>query len=356
MTRFIYKVPDTLLADKIEQDLRQFADAWLKTTTRGTREPISAFCDVTLRGGKRLRGILAMQSYYAHGGRGEKIALGAARVFELIQTSLLVIDDIADRSDLRRGGPSAHVRLKAYATQNHMKSDALHYGQVQAMNSAHAGIHKAAMELLDLPADPRSIVIASRHFHENITTTLDGQMDDIYIEATNEKVEESDVEAVLARKTPHYTILGPIELGANLAGVHEIEPSLYDYALHVGCAFQIADDIISTFGTESETGKGNNDDIREGKLTLLVHRALSQGTTAQVETLRKILGNANATDAECDTARELLRATGGLRHAEAHLARHKKEALGALKTAAKTNPDFIAYLATLVGYVADRRA
>jgi geranylgeranyl pyrophosphate synthase len=237
-----------------------------------------------------------------------------------------------------------------------MKGDALHYGQVQAMNSAHAGIHKTAGELLALPVEPEYIISASKHFHENITMTLEGQMDDIYIEATNKEVPERDVESVLARKTPHYTILGPIELGANLAGVGRIESGLRDYSLAAGCAFQIADDIISTFGAESETGKGSNDDIREGKMTLLVHRALLNGTAAQTAALRATLGNAEATSEQCDTARELLRATGGLEYAESRLATYKEKALAALKTTTKTDPDFIPYLSTLVRYVADRRS
>ena len=355
MTDFLYKVADERLAEMIQCDLERFSCEWQKEETIGTREPIAAFCDVMIRGGKRLRGMLAMQSYFAHGGTNETVALGAARVFEILQTSLLVVDDIADRSELRRGGPSAHMLLQDFAKKNDMKIDSSHFGVSQAMNVAYAGLHKATTELLDLPIENRAARVACQRLHENILTTINGQIDDIFNEATNDEVSEEMVMQVLERKTPSYTILGPLELGAQLAGV-ELSSELRDYSLHAGVAYQIADDIISTFGHEMETGKGSNDDIREGKLTLLTYFALDHATTVQRSKLTKALGNPYATSEECDEVRETLTACGALDYAKERGILQEKKALAALDADTKTDATFLEYLRKFTDYIVNRRS
>lgn len=349
-----YEILDETLAEQINADLERFVREWKAEESIGNPEPIDAFCDVMLRGGKRLRGVLAWQSYRAHGGTNDAVALGAARIFEIIQTSLLVVDDIADRSVLRRGGASAHKQIEAYARAHGLKGGAEHYGVAQGMNVAYAGLHKATTELLELPLSAEVARVASVRFHENILTTINGQIDDIFNEATQEPLTEAAVERVLARKTPYYTIVGPLELGAQLAG-KELSPSLRAYALSAGVSYQITDDIISTFGAESETGKGSNDDIREGKMTLLAYFALRHGTAQQKKTLCKILGNENATHQECDAARTIFMQTGALQFAKDRQAFHEKHALEALKNGTGTETKFISYLQELAYYLTNRK-
>lgn len=329
---------------------------WQRDSTIGSPEPVRAFCSVMLRGGKRLRGMLVMQSYFAHGGADEAVALGAARVFEIIQTSLLIVDDIADRSRLRRGGLSAHVQLEEYARKDNLKGSARHYGEVQTMNIAYAGLHKATTELLALPVSSDIARHACARFHENILVTINGQIDDIHNEATRELVTEADIESVMERKTAYYSFLSPIELGAQLAGAAGLSPGLREYSIHAGSAFQIADDIIGTFGKEDETGKGTNDDIIEGKLTLLVHFAKAHGSDEQNKKLLRILGNEDATPEECDEVRVIFKETGALDHAKEQLGVHEQRALQALKSDASINLQFTEYLGRLGAYLLSRKA
>ena len=347
---------DERLISLINDDLRRFADGWRNDKAIGTPEPVEAFCDVLLRGGKRMRGLLVMQSYFAHGGTDEAVAIGAARVFEIIQTSLLIVDDIADRSKLRRGGPSAHVLLEEYASKNNLKGSSHHYGEAQTMNVAYAGLHKATTELLALAVSSDIARQACARFHENILVTIGGQIDDIYNEATREQITEADIKSVMERKTAYYSFLSPMELGAQLAGAPELAPGLREYAVHAGSAFQIADDIIGTFGKENETGKGTNDDIIEGKLTLLVYFARQNGTNEQNEKLQRILGNEDATAEMCDEVREIFRATGALAYAKEQLAVREKQALQALDQDKTVNPQFAAYLYRLGEYLLSRKA
>jgi geranylgeranyl pyrophosphate synthase len=160
----------------------------------------------------------------------------------------------------------------------------------------------------------------------------------------------------MERKTAYYSFLSPIELGACLAGAKAITTGLHDYSIHAGCAFQIADDIIGTFGAESETGKGTNDDIYEGKLTLLAHHAFLHGTGDQKKILNEVLGNEAATDKECDEVRAIFKTTGALEFAEKRLRVHEALALDALKSDTKTNGEFIEFLRRLGDYLVNRKA
>jgi geranylgeranyl diphosphate synthase, type II len=349
-------VLDKQLIARINDDLEQFAVKWQQDSTVGSPEPVQAFCDVMLRGGKRLRGMLAMQSYFAHGGTDEAVALAAARVFEIIQTSLLIVDDIADRSRLRRGGPSAHIVLEEYARKNNLKGSASHYGEVQTMNAAYAGLHKATTELLALPVSSDIARRACSSFHENILVTINGQVDDIYNEATREPVTKADIESVMERKTAYYSFLSPLELGAQLAGAPALAPGLRVFSIHAGSAFQIVDDIIGTFGNESDTGKGTNDDIIEGKLTLLLYFAKLQATDGQNKKLLRTLGNEDATAEDCDDVRRIFEQTGALEYAKEQLHLHEQKALQALDSDKSINPQFVDYLRRLGAYLLSRTA
>lgn len=348
------KTSYSVLLEQINKDLQIFADKWQKEETAGKSEPVKAFCDVLLRGGKRLRGVLAMQSYYAHGGDDDAVALGAARVFEIIQTSLLIVDDIADHATLRRGGLAAHKQLSKWARDHTLKGSADHYGLSQAMNSAYEGVNRATIELLKLPVDAEVARHACRWFQENIATTVRGQIDDIYNEATPHHVSLEAIESVMEQKSAYYTVLSPLELGAQLAGASKLPQSLRDYSLAAGKAFQTADDILGTFGVAKTTGKGNNDDIREGKVTLLVHYANEKANAAQKKILDSILGNHKASIKKCDKVRSIFEETGALESTKKRLAHYEKEALAALEGDRMTTPAFVAELRALVQYFARR--
>ncbi|MEO5950754.1 MAG: polyprenyl synthetase family protein [Candidatus Saccharimonadales bacterium] len=351
-----FSVSDAQLRTAIDQDLAECATVWQAEFEGGSREPVAAFCNILLRGGKRLRGMLAMQSYYAHGGRDEHVAIVAARVFEFVQTYLLILDDIADRSDMRRGGLSAHKLLETYAVNADLKNDHEHYGATQAMNAAVAGMHKATAEILDLDIDSGIVRRALLSLHHNLAVTIDGQMNDIYNEVSRDIPTEDAIERVLTRKSAYYTILSPLELGACLAGKDGLSEPLHDYSIHTGCAFQITDDTIGSFGNKDQTGKGTNDDIHEGKMTLLVQYALKKGDNVQKSVLEATLGNCDASDADCDKVRDVLIATGAKDYAETRSSWHKDEAFTALDRAEDIDHTFIVFLHQLTDYITKRQS
>lgn len=342
----------------VDADLAVFVEEWIPTYDPIERGSIEAFCEVLLRGGKRLRGILAMQSYYAHGGDDPEVAIGAARVSEIGQTYLLLVDDIQDRSETRRGGPSAHRLIGTRAIRSSaMHGDLDHYGEAQAINGALAGMHRADTELLKLPVDNESLLNALRQGHMRAEITAAGQMKDIYNQSTNSIPSAEDIEDVLTKKTAYYTFVSPLELGATLAGMKILDQNLVTFATRIGCAYQIADDLIGTFGDETETGKSQNDDIHEGKMTLLLQYAYEHASDEQIKLLAKIVGDSTADDNACDKVRAIMVATGARLHCEKRLWFYRSEAHEALTLAASNHdPAFIAFLDQVIAYASKRSA
>lgn len=349
-TDAVIDMTDTELARLINADLTDFAERWKVETPEYSKDAVDAFCEVLLRGGKRLRGILALRSYYYCGGNDNEVAIAAARIFEILQTSLLLIDDIADRSELRRGGPSAHMILKSVALDHQLKGDAAHYGEVQAMNIAYAGPPKALNELLVLPVSDKIKTRTVRSFNNNVLTTISGQIDDVFNEVAPSYISVDAIESVLRRKTALYTFLSPLELGAQLAGQNELSTELKEYSLAAGCAFQIADDIISTFGGAKATGKEGDDDIHEGKVTLLARHALDVADAKDKKLLAETLGNAAASKADCDMVRRIFIKTGAVVYAHDRLNHYVQVARAALATS-PGSPKLVAYLSGMVDYL-----
>jgi geranylgeranyl diphosphate synthase, type I len=108
-----------------------------------------------------------------------------------------------------------------------------------------------------------------------------------------------------------YTVVHPLCLGTRLVGatgrqLHDLSA----YALPLGEAFQLRDDLLGVFGDPGRTGKSAFDDLREGKHTVLVATALARATPSQRRTLQALLGDPGLDEEGADTLRGVLTATG----------------------------------------------
>lgn len=331
-----------MIDDDLERMARAWRQEWETLYTPATLVVLDTLIDFLQRGGKRVRGALAMESYYLHGGKDEKVALGAARVMELIQGYLLIMDDIQDKSAMRRGGPTVHIQLaNEYGP---------HYGIAQGLNAEMLANHRAIDELMSLPVDDKDKVRAAKLLAADISVTIVGQINDMYNEFTKTTVTNDAIIHTLTWKTAYYTFVSPLELGACLAGADGLNDRLRDYALNAGVAFQISDDILGVFGDSFEVGKSADDDIREGKATLLAIHALSHAAPEQRLALEDILGRSNATTIECDQVREIFEATGAHDYARAQATTYAKAA----KEALGSDPE--EFLVGLVDFAVSRKA
>ncbi|MEI7682874.1 MAG: polyprenyl synthetase family protein [Candidatus Saccharibacteria bacterium] len=324
----------TLKTDRqaINDDIAQYVNH-LKTTTNkkygsGSELALEAYCDVLGRGGKRLRGSLVIEAYKMCGGTNQAMILQAARAIEMVHAYLLVIDDIQDRSVLRRGGPAAHTKL-AKTTKNE------HLGETLATNGALLGNHAAMMILANLEVSPelRSNVLSI--LNRTLVVTAHGQIADA-INQTSKNVTEADVRLVQEWKTAAYSILNPLHVGMVLAGADcHATDDITPYAMALGQAFQITDDIIGTFGSVTETGKEPMDDIREGKRTLLIVYALKHASSAEKQFLLKCLGNNQLTNKDFERCQEIIKNTGALEYARRQAKKYVDQAKESLNSSQK---------------------
>jgi geranylgeranyl diphosphate synthase type I len=313
----------------IDADIADYAKQLRsETKTRYGRWPAEAeidiFLDLLTRGGKRIRGALVMVGYEMCGGKDRHMILQAARAIEMLHAYILIIDDIQDRSALRRGRPTAHELVAALHKKHHLKGDPEHAGISLALMAALAGAHAAQQILAELDADPELRLRVVSIVNQTMLVTAHGQTLDIVNELVGTP-DPDDVDKVLEWKSAQYTIINPLQVGMVLAGANERAlEAVKPYAVHAGKAFQITDDILGVYGDEKELGKTPGDDIREGKGTLLTLYALKHATPDDQQFLQRCLGNPDLTDQDFAECRRIIKDSGALadvrKQAKAHVA------------------------------------
>ncbi|RIJ76362.1 polyprenyl synthetase family protein [Nakamurella silvestris] len=290
----------------------------------------------TMNGGKRLRPQFLVCGWLAGGGSADgaagEQAVRAAASLELIQACALLHDDIIDRSETRRGAPSAHRTMAKSHADGGFEGEAEHYGISSALILGDLALAWAddlfaeAALALDAPAAAWSA------WREMRTEVLSGQLLDLRTAAANVGPAEQarDAMRVNRYKTAAYTVERPLQIGASLAGAgREVVAELRRFGVDIGIAFQLRDDLLGVFGDPSVTGKPAGDDLVEGKKTLLLATARSElaetspallaeldagvGTAAtprQVDRLAGIIAGTDAVTAMEDRISELV--TSGL--------------------------------------------
>jgi geranylgeranyl diphosphate synthase, type I len=292
---------------------------------------VETFLDMLSRGGKRIRGALTIVGYEMCGGTNQAMIVQAARAIEMLHAYILMIDDIQDRSALRRGKPSAHEMIAAYHRRHKLKGDPHHAGISLGINAAIAGAHAAVAVLANLDAEPQLKLNVLGIVNRTMAITAHGQTLDILNEMV-ETPELGDIERVLEWKTALYTVINPLHVGMVLAGADcRLTDAITPYGRHAGKAFQITDDILGIYGDEKELGKTPGDDIREGKGTLLVLYALKHAAPADKTILKKCLGNPNLTSKEFARCRQIIKDSGALAYAQKNASGHLNQALTELE-------------------------
>jgi geranylgeranyl diphosphate synthase type I len=314
------KAPFAPIVEAVNAHLDAFLteqEALAEKTSPRAPELVSALAELTRRGGKRLRPVVLYAGYRAAGG-GEDVApvLDASASLELLQTYLLIQDDWMDGDDERRGGPSVHAALR------------------RAHRDAHLGASLAILAA-DLAAGFAFELIARAPFpsgrlHEALATF--GRMHfEVVCGQQLDLCKHDDVALTHQLKTGSYTVRGPLALGALLAGANATQlAALERFGAPVGVAFQLRDDLLGTFGDKAAVGKPVGADLRAGKRTALIAEAYAILPSHEREPLERVLGKADASDAEILAATTLLERSGARRRVESRLDGLSREASEAL--------------------------
>ncbi len=279
-------------------------------------------------GGKRLRPALLLLAAGATGYRGGAAHHELAAVVEFIHTATLLHDDVVDESELRRGRRTANAAFGNAASV--LVGDFLYSRAFQMM------VWLGDMRVMEVLA-------------EATNTIAEGEVLQL-LNIHNADTDEGAYLEVIRRKTAKL-FEAAARLGAILGGApRELENGLAAYGQHVGAAFQLVDDVLDYSGDHAEIGKNLGDDLNEGKPTLPLIYAMSRGTPAQADVVRRAIesGGRDGFDEVLGT----IRATGALEYTRAQAEREAVTARNAIARLPST--PFKESLLSLSAFAADR--
>jgi geranylgeranyl diphosphate synthase type I len=312
-------------AEPVNAILRRFwrekERAW-DTFPKIIREAFTAY-EILTADGKKIRAGLVRLGYDVCVGPHSPPATApdgidrAAASVEILHNAFLIHDDIVDQSDLRRNKPTAHRRY-ADASRSRFRTDeeALTYGRAVALNFGDKG-QALAQELLLSSGFPDHLMLPALRLLSLVTAeTVAGQLLDVN-DVRLEDLTEELVLRIHEYKTAHYTVMLPLQMGAMLAGAPSgVLPGLRAFAIPLGIAFQIQDDILGLFGDEHVLGKPVVSDVREGKKTLLMVHAYARAVDGDRAALERAHGNPRLTPHDLEDVRGIVRRTGALAQSE----------------------------------------
>ncbi|GAB7019713.1 polyprenyl synthetase family protein [Halostagnicola sp. A-GB9-2] len=230
---------------------------------------------VTLSGGKRVRPMVTILACETVGGdRTDAVDFGVG--IELVHSASLVIDDIIDRSELRRGTTSAWAE----------------FGHGPAIITSD-GLLGEAFALFS--ADPKATQVVA----ESMVELGVGEATELSSQPSNEAEYMT-----LARRKTGALFRAAAELGAIAADSDPFTvEALGEYAERVGVAFQIRDDVLDATADASELGKPTGHDAALERPSVVQVTDLTPeeaNTRARTEADRAIdaLGTVDVVDAE----------------------------------------------------------
>ena len=238
--------------------------------TKGLSTPI---WDMLNRGGKKWRGSLTLLTADLFGHYPWDDILPLAHAIEMIHAGSLMLDDIEDSSEMRRGKPCTYKL----------------YGIDRAVNSG-SYLYFLPLKMIlgaDIPTKAKHQIF--RDYTEEMNIIHFGQCSDIewnnsdYIPSQDQYLRMiSNKTSVLARLATKFAlrVVNPD---------NKITKAIISHAENIGIAFQIWDDIINLESEEYAKGRSYlGEDITEGKKTLIIIKTLEE-SKEKAPRLREIL-------------------------------------------------------------------
>jgi geranylgeranyl diphosphate synthase, type II len=216
-------------------------------------------------GGKRIRPALVLMSCDLFAGAVES-ALMPAMAIELFHNFTLLHDDIMDRSELRRGKPTVHMKYNGNIAI--LSGDVMSILASRLMNQAPGAILYTVHDI----------------FTQTAMQVCEGQQVDMNFEQKL-VVSEQEYLHMIELKTA-VLIAASLKIGATLGGSSQKDADdLYEFGRSLGIAFQLQDDLLDTYGDPDIVGKKLGTDIVDNKKTFLMMKALENASSEQKKEL-----------------------------------------------------------------------
>jgi geranylgeranyl pyrophosphate synthase/predicted secreted hydrolase len=229
---------------------------------RALVKPIREIVD---RGGKAWRSYAALACIDVVGGDSRKYAHWLAMP-ELLHVGSLIVDDVEDRSEVRRGGPTSHKI----------------FGEPIAINAGTAAYFLCEPDMTGLPLETKVRIYelyfdGMRAGHAGQAIDIDGLAELVprALETGDTSELERRVLAIHRLKTAVPAGMAA-RIGAILGRGTELQiDGVGKFFEAVGLAFQIVDDVLNLRGFKGDL-KLRGEDIQQGKLTLPIIRGLGR--------------------------------------------------------------------------------
>ncbi|MCF8346982.1 MAG: polyprenyl synthetase family protein [Bacteroidales bacterium] len=220
-------------------------------------------------GGKRIRPALCLLACDMFAGSVDS-ALHPATAIEIFHNFTLLHDDIMDRSELRRGNETVHLKWNENVAI--LSGDVMSILAGRFMNEAPGAVLRNVND----------------EFLRTAIEVCEGQQLDMNFEQRL-TVSEEEYLKMIELKTA-VLIAASLKIGAMLGGAAERDAAeLYNYGKNLGIAFQLQDDLLDAYGDPEVFGKKPGMDIVDNKKTILMITALREADEKQKAVLTRWL-------------------------------------------------------------------
>ena len=225
--------------------------------------------------GKRLRPALTLLVAKASGDWNDQLIDSAVAV-DMFHAATMAHDDVVDSATVRRG--------RATVNECWNGQTAVLMGDFLLARALRLLIEVGNLQVLSVVAHATERLSMGEIFEIQIGTQCDTRQASYF--------------AMVSDKTASL-ISAATRIGAILAGASdEVVQSMGCYGESLGRAFQVADDILDLTSDQATMGKPVGHDLREGKITLPLIRALQQAPAAARAEMESLLAGPDKDEAE----------------------------------------------------------
>lgn len=284
--------------------------------------------------GKQLRPLISLLVARAcSGGVANEDSIRFAAASELLHNATLLHDDVADRSSERRGFPTVMSLLGGSASV--LIGD---YWLVKAMEN-----------ILSSSAHGSEVI---RIFSKTLSSLAEGEMLQLQ-KASSGDTNEDDYMRIIYSKTASLFESASVSAAISVnAGQDRIE-AVRSYAVSLGIAFQIKDDIFD-YSDGQDIGKPVGIDLEEQKITLPLLGALKSVSVEEAALVREKVVDIQEHPEYKEDVREFVGRNGGVEYAISVLDEYVAKAVSALSTLPNSKEK--EYLVKIAGFTAYRKS
>ncbi len=223
---------------------------------------------ILLSGGKRIRPLLFLLAARMSGCPNDHLT-DFSTIFEYLHAATLLHDDVIDAASVRRGATTANNIWGNQAV--------ILVGDFLLAKSLSLAVTTNKLKILQVLS--------------NATTMMaEGEILQL-LHTGNLQITEAEYFEVITRKTA-ILMSAACQIGGILGGAApEREEALSQMGLNLGITFQVVDDILDYTGDAKELGKPVCADLREGRITLPLIRALTRADSRDRQRLQEMAQN-----------------------------------------------------------------